>query len=251
MRRDIRWNRAAIARAAAAMPMQAVGAACTATFHSALGVVGIVSLMAVLVVATAALPRQLSAQQRTDTTRMQPPSAQTPPATPASSPGVALQPPRRAAPIVQQRGRAPLTPRRAFLYSALLPGLGQSRLDRGSSGALFASVELAALVMLRRTAADVREARRYLTDTIPDGFLASSAGPEATITPSGTIVGPYTSDLVRARRLHAEDWIAVVAFNHLFSGADAFVSAQLWDMPVQFSATPTLQGPMLVVSVRF
>lgn len=171
------------------------------------------------------------------------------------TPTIPAQPPARTVAPTLGRGKAPLTPKRAFLNSVLLPGLGQSRLDRGSSGALFASVELAALVMLRRTAADVREARRYLTDTIPDEFVVSTSGTgsgtETKVTASGTIVGPYTSDLVRARRLHAEDWIAVIAFNHLFSGADAFVSAQLWDMPVQLSAAPTTQGPMFVVSVRF
>jgi hypothetical protein len=141
----------------------------------------------------------------------------------------------------------PLTPRRAFVYSALLPGLGQTRLDRGSSGALFASVELAALVMLRRVGADLREAKRFRTDTLPTNFTAG--GP--TLTPLDLVEGRYTSDLIRTRRLHVEDWLAVVAFNHLFAGADAFVAAQLWDVPVQLSAAPTRQGVMLMASVTF
>jgi hypothetical protein len=45
--------------------------------------------------------------------------------------------------------------------------------------------------------------------------------------------------------------MAVIAFNHLFAGADAFVSAQLWDMPVQISALPSATGAMLVATVRF
>ena len=57
-------------------------------------------------------------------------------------------PPSVAKPLTQ-RGRftPPLTPKRAFMYSSLLPGLGQSRLDHGTSGALFASLELAAIVI--------------------------------------------------------------------------------------------------------
>lgn len=207
----------------------------------------------VLTLSMAMAPRLLHAQQRTDSARVTPPAPSA--GAPMPTPTIPAQPPARTVAPTLGRGKAPLTPKRAFLNSVLLPGLGQSRLDRGSSGALFASVELAALVMLRRTAADVREARRYLTDTIPDEFVVSTSGTgsgtETKVTASGTIVGPYTSDLVRARRLHAEDWIAVIAFNHLFSGADAFVSAQLWDMPVQLSAAPTTQGPMFVVSVRF
>ena len=151
------------------------------------------------------------------------------------------------------RVSAPLTPKRAFLYSLALPGLGQSRLDRGSSGALFASAELAALVMLSRTSADVREARRFLTDTLPDSFTVApdAGGDGVTVQPSGRLIGNYTSELIRARRLHAEDWIALLAFNHLFSGADAFVAAQLWELPFELSAIPTGDGPMLVVTVRF
>ena len=142
----------------------------------------------------------------------------------------------------------PLTPRRAFSYSVALPGFGQSRLDRGSSGALFASAELAAIVMLRRSMTDLREARRFRTDTLPENFVIGAGG---TVNGSGTVVGRYTSDLVRTRRLHMEDWIAVIAFNHLFAGADAFVSAQLWDIPVQMTALPTNRGVVFVATHRF
>lgn len=141
----------------------------------------------------------------------------------------------------------PLSPKRAFIYSALLPGLGQSRLDRGSSGALFASVELAALVMVRRSLANVREARRFRTDTLDANFTASGDDRSR----NGTFVGRYTSDLVRTRRLHVEDWLAVIAFNHLFSGADAFVSAQLWELPTRISAVPTMNGPLVMASFSF
>ena len=165
---------------------------------------------------------------------------------PPASPSARVSPPRAAAGGIA-RERPPLTPRRAFLYSAMLPGFGQSRLDRGSSGALFASVELAALVMLRRSSADLREARRFRTDTLPANFVPVGDSVRA----SGTLVGRYTTDLVRTRRLHVEDWIAVVAFNHLFSGADAFVSAQLWDMPVQLTAVPSRFGPTIVASLAF
>ncbi|MFO0093433.1 MAG: hypothetical protein ACK54K_03920 [Gemmatimonadaceae bacterium] len=177
--------------------------------------------------------QQDSARVRADTAR-------------ATLRSVPVSPPRSAGQATA-RTRAPLTPKRAFLYSAVLPGFGQSRLDRGSSGALFASVELAALVMLRRSGADLREARRFRTDTLPANFAPRGD----TVAASGTLVGRYTSDLVRTRRLHVEDWIAVVAFNHLFSGADAFVSAQLWDMPVQLTAIPGRVGPTIVASVAF
>lgn len=155
-----------------------------------------------------------------------------------------------AAAPVAARGRftPPITPRRAFVYSAVLPGLGQSRLDRGSSGALFSAVELAAVVMVRRSNADLREARRYRTDTLPSNF---NVGPGGKLTPVERVVGRYDADLVRTRRLHVEDWLAVLAFNHLFSGADAFVAAQLWDIPIRITVTPATNGALFVASLRF
>jgi len=162
---------------------------------------------------------------------------------------VVVTPPRVATRVPQAPSRLapPLTPRRAFLYSLMLPGLGQSRLDRGTSGALFASVELAAIAMVRRSASDLREARRYGGDTLPSDFIVTGT----TLTKTGTVTGRYGVDLERARRLHVEDWLAVIAFNHLFSGADAFVSAQLWDVPVSLSAVPVTGGAMMIATLRW
>jgi hypothetical protein len=157
-------------------------------------------------------------------------------------------PPSVAKPLTQ-RGRftPPLTPKRAFMYSSLLPGLGQSRLDHGTSGALFASIELAAIVMMRRSQMDLREARRYQIDTLPNQYLVAGDS----VIKNGVFTNRFTRDLVRTRRLHVEDWMAVVAFNHLFAGADAFVSAQLWDVPVELSAYPRPSGAVFAATIRF
>lgn len=141
----------------------------------------------------------------------------------------------------------PLSPRRAFLYSFVLPGLGQSQLDRGTSGALFASVEMAAFTMVRRSASDLREVRRYRADSLASDFVVNGT----TLTRTGTFEGRYGADLERARRLHVEDWLAVIAFNHLFAGADAFVAAQLWDLPISLSAAPTPTGTLLMATLRW
>ncbi len=153
----------------------------------------------------------------------------------------------RPALLVGTKGALPLSARRAFLYSLAMPGLGQSRLQRGTAGALFASVELAAVVMVRRSSADLREARRYQTDSLPAQFTVQ----ESTLGKSGTVSPRFGADLVRTRRLHVEDWLAAIAFNHLLSGADAFVSAQLWDMPVRMTVTPMQGGAAVVASVSF
>lgn len=176
------------------------------------------------------------AQVRADTTVA--PPAKVPVVTPrATRPNPALS-----------RLSPPLSPSKAFLFSAMLPGFGQSRLDRGTSGALFASIELAALTMVRRSGADLREARRYSGDTLPSDFTVTPSG----LTPgSTTVTSRYSPDLVRTRRLHLEDWLAVLAFNHLFAGADAFVAAQLWDVPVSLSAIPRPNGAVFVATLRW
>ncbi|MBL0941055.1 MAG: hypothetical protein IBJ03_19385 [Gemmatimonadaceae bacterium] len=202
-----------------------------------------IRIVAAIVAATLplALPQTLQGQGRTtDTTR-----AATPPATVAQPAGP--QATQRNTSAAAQVGKAPLSPRRAFLYSLMLPGFGQSRLDRGSSGALFASVELTALVMLRRVNMDLREARTYLSDSLPGTYTPAGDSVRGA-NPIGT---RYTSGLIRTRRLHVEDWLAVLAFNHLFSGADAFVAAQLFDMPVQLTAAPGPRGPWFVASMKF
>jgi hypothetical protein len=191
------------------------------------------ALVGLTLLIPAGLP--LAAQQRD--------SASAKPVSPVVVPPAAVMAP------LTQRGRftPPLTPKRAFMYSAALPGFGQSRLDRGTSGALFASIELAAIVMMRRSQTDLREARRYLIDSLPDQYVVS----QDSLVKNGVFTNGITRDLVRTRRLHVEDWLAVVAFNHLFAGADAFVSAQLWDVPVELSAYPRPSGAVFAATVRF
>ena len=158
-------------------------------------------------------------------------------------------PPRVVAKASAQPSRLapPLSPRRAFIYSALLPGYGQAKLDRGTSGVLFASVEMAAIAMSMRSASDLREARRYFSDSLPSDFEVSGT----TIRKSGSITGLYSRELVNTRRLHLEDWLATIAFNHLFAGADAFVAAQLWDVPVTLSAAPLREGALVIATLRW
>ena len=45
----------------------------------------------------------------------------------------------------------------------------------------------------------------------------------------------FPTQLVKARRAHFEDWIAVLAASHLFAAADAYVASLLWDLPAEVS----------------
>ena len=130
--------------------------------------------------------------------------------------------------------RPPLTPKRAFLYSLLLPGYSQSVLGRHRAGALQLVFEAAALVMIRQSAADVREARRNLADSVLVSFVNDVGQPQLRWERTA-----FSSALLRSRRAHLEDWIAVLAANHLFSAADGYVASLLWDLPAEVAIEPS------------
>lgn len=144
----------------------------------------------------------------------------------------------------------PVSPRRAFLYSLMLPGLGQAALDRRYTGAGFFLVEAAALAMAHRSAEDVRLAKAFKGDSVPLSYQTDPATGLVVRNAAGDPVvaawkqSQSTTDLIKARNLHYEDWIAVIIFNHLVAGADAFVAANLWDFSahVKMRASPLVRG---------
>ena len=153
-------------------------------------------------------------------------------------------------------GRAPISSTRAFLYSLALPGLGQARLDRPIVGAGFFLMEAFAIALVHRTADDLRLARAYRRDSIPLRYAVNEASGLAQRDGYGNPIvaawepNYYGDALVRARRLQLEDWTAILVFNHLIAGIEAFVAAQLWDLPqhVKLRASPVRGG--LVVTAR-
>ena len=132
--------------------------------------------------------------------------AQNPPARPrvdptavrAAEPDSAPPPPTRGDSI---RPRPPVSPTGAFLRSLVLPGWGQARLNRNVTGGLFVAFEGLAAAMVWKSQWQLDFARTR------DKF-------------------------VKEHRQEREDWITLLVFNHLFSGAEAYVSAHLYDFPV-------------------
>jgi hypothetical protein len=155
--------------------------------------------------------------------------------------------------------RPPMSPRRAFLTSLAFPGYAQARFDRPTATALFVAVEAASVLMLRKSLDDLRLAKRLGRDSLPALFDVDPATGLVRRDAQGSPIvlewlpPPYSEDIVRARRTHLEDWIAVLVFNHLISGADAFVSAHLWDVPVVLSigAAPGSRGTRINASLRW
>jgi hypothetical protein len=138
----------------------------------------------------------------------------------------------------------PLSPRRAFLYSLLLPGYSQSVLGRPTAGAIFVLSEAIALGMLRESKADLNEARALRTDSLVVVAFDASGAPIKS-------PAPYTDELIDVRRGHVEDWVAFIIANHLFAAADAYVGAHLWDLPSQISVRPTREGTVLAARLTW
>lgn len=105
----------------------------------------------------------------------------------------------------------------ALWRSLLIPGWGQAATGRHITGALFVTWEGVTMMMTLRA---VQE----------EGYLNQSGS--ANIVP---------------KRQEVQDWVVLWIFNHFFSGAEAFVSAELLDFPknLRFEASP--QGVELQV----
>jgi hypothetical protein len=143
--------------------------------------------------------------------------------------------------------RPPLSPRRAFLSSLVAPGYAQSALGRPNAATLFILTEAITVLMVRETAAELREARRLEDDSVALYFVSPTTGlPDTIYRPAR-----YPSELVRARRAHLEDWIAALVTNHLIAAADAFVAAHLWDVPVQVGFRRVPSGAALSARYRW
>ena len=119
-----------------------------------------------------------------------------------------------------------LKPLPAFFHSLLIPGWAQSKLDRKLTAALFVTWEGLTLGMALKADGEVK----YLRRTYPDS--------------SARLI-----DKAKER----QDWLILLAFNHLFAGLEAFVSSQLQDFPadVKLRAAPRGIGVQAVVPFRF
>ena len=138
-------------------------------------------------------------------------AAQNPPAAPAPPRPVAVDTGAAdTAARVQTRGDsvrpvAPVTPGGAFLRSLIIPGWGQARLGRNVTGGIFLLWEGVCATMVWKAQWQLDYARQR-----------------------GKFVASHTQE--------REDWIVLLVFNHFLAGAEAYVSANLYDFPVALKA---------------
>jgi hypothetical protein len=136
----------------------------------------------------------------------------------------------------------PISPKSAFVRSLFVPGLGQAALDRGTAGGIFVSLEALSVLMAIKTKRDLNLAKRLAADSIFQGIDATGD----TLRLASPVAGR-----VSARKQQFEDWIALIIFNHLFAAADAFVAAQLWDVPARVSVQRDGDRTRLTATVRW
>lgn len=141
--------------------------------------------------------------------------------------------------------KPPISARRAFLTSLILPGYGQNRLDRPRAAMLFATLEVLSLGMASKAAHDLRDVKSIPMDSVVSTYKTDPVSGLVTLdskrqpVPATWIKSRFDADRVKARRVHYEDWIAALVFNHLFAAADAYVAANLWDFHANVAATAT------------
>jgi hypothetical protein len=88
-----------------------------------------------------------------------------------------------------------------MLRSLVVPGWGQFHLGRKVTGGLFVVLEGVTLGMVLTKQSQLHELERTGAEGIED------------------------------KRQEREDWLVLLAFNHLLSGLEAYVSGHLWGFP--------------------
>ena len=134
--------------------------------------------------------------------------------------------------------RAPISSKRALLESLTVPGWGQASLHRSTAGGLFAALEVTSIAMLIQSEKELHAARELARDSV----FSDSVG--------ANVVNPYAGR-IPARKQAVEDWTFLLIFTHLISAADAFVAAQLWDVPVQVRGQSDARQASISVTVPF
>jgi hypothetical protein len=150
-----------------------------------------------------------------------------------------------------------MSPRRAFLTSLILPGYAQTVFGRDRAAMLFTIIEIGSIGMARKAALDLAEAKGMPRDSVVATYRIDPGTGLAVIDPKTGLPIPetwiasrWTADRIKARRTHYEDWIAAIVFNHLFSGADAYVAANLWDFRTNIGVVANSRSAGIYASVK-
>lgn len=154
-------------------------------------------------------------------------AAQQVPTPPAPAPAVA---PTETATDTLARGPY-RSPRGAFIRSVVLPGWGQAWVGAPGRGSVYFAMEAGSAWMFFKTQSRLTDARRRFE------YLESiqTVGADTTAL-------HQARTLVKSRAKQRESWIALGVFLLFFSGADAYVAAQLADFEERIALEPRPEG---------
>jgi len=152
--------------------------------------------------------------------------------------------------VPKPTGAPPLTPRRAFLYSLMAPGSAQSILGRPTAGSIFVAAEAGTFAMIAKSVNDLRAARAIAGDSVVTSYAIPAGGTVPRPVYQRTAGALRARSRIPARRAHVEDWITILIVNHFLAGADAYVAANLWDVPTDVSVAPAPGGGGVQVGAR-
>jgi hypothetical protein len=119
------------------------------------------------------------------------------------------------------RRKAPISPGGALIQSLLVPGLGQIWLGRKLTAGVFVAIEATTLTLALRAN---RQARQL---ELTDPTAAAD------------------------KRQQREDFLVLLALNHVAAGIEAYVASQLYDFPGDLKLTPVHRGMRAELSVPF
>ena len=148
--------------------------------------------------------------------------------------------------VPKPTGAPPITPRRAFLYSLMAPGSAQSILGRPTAGSVFVAAEAGTFAMIAKSVNDLRAARAIAGDSVVTSYRIPTGGTVPLPVYQRTPGALRAQSRIPARRAHVEDWITILVVNHFLAGADAYVAANLWDVPTDVSVAPVAGGGVQV-----
>ncbi|HEV8399585.1 MAG TPA: hypothetical protein VGQ18_07060 [Gemmatimonadales bacterium] len=111
-------------------------------------------------------------------------------------------------------------PMGAFWRSLLIPGWGQSATGRNTTGAVFVAWEGVTAMMTLKAQQEAN-------------YMESIGSANA-----------------KAKRQEVQDWLVLWVFNHLFSGAEAYVSAHLQDFPADLKIQAYPRGIGISLPLR-
>lgn len=144
-----------------------------------------------------------------------------------------------------------ISPRGAFIRSALIPGWGHAKVGAHVRGAFYFTAEAASAYMIFKTHTRIDRTRRKLTlrEATVTARLEAGGITDPEEIEAALAEDPEIEDLralEETRTGQREDWIALGLFLMLIGGVDGYVSAHLADFPTAVVLEPTPGGGMQV-----